>query len=139
MRVFVCALAVASAGLITGVSLRAGEKPPESYVKMMKDTNAAAQALRGHVEAKDYDAIATDAMTLKKLFADTEAFWAPRKTDDAIGFSKTGAKAAADLETAAKARNEDGVTTAAKAVTATCTGCHAAHRERLPDGSSEIK
>jgi cytochrome c556 len=139
MRVFVCALAVASAGLIAGVTLRAGEKPPESYVKLMKDTNSAAQALRGHLEAKDYDAIATDAMTLKKLYADTEAFWAARKTEDAIGFSKTGAKAAADLETAAKTKNEEGVTTAAKAVTGTCTGCHTAHRERLPDGSSEIK
>jgi hypothetical protein len=139
MRVLVCALAIASAGLIAGVTLRAGEKPPESYVKLMKDTNTAAQALRGHVEAKDYGAIAADAMTLKKLFADTEAFWAARKTEDAIGISKTGANAAADLETAAKAQNDEGVTTAAKAVTGTCTGCHTAHRERLPDGTSEIK
>jgi hypothetical protein len=139
MRVFVWALAAASAGLLAGVSLRAGEKPPESYVKLMKDTNAAAQALRGHVQAKDYDAIATDAATLKSLFADTEAFWTPRKAEDAIGFAKTGASAAADLESAAKARDEEKVGTAARAVNGTCQGCHTAHRERLPDGTSEIK
>ena len=82
---------------------------------------------------------AGDAATLKTMFADIEKFWTARKADDAIGFAKTGAKSAADLETAAKAKNEEGVATAARAVNGTCMGCHAAHRERLPDGSSEIK
>jgi hypothetical protein len=117
----------------------AGEKPPESHVKLMKDTNTAAQALRGHVPAKDYDGIAADAAALKKLFADAEAFWTVRKIDDAIGFSKAGAKAAADLEASAKTKNEEAIAAAARAVNGTCQGCHAAHRERLPDGSSEIK
>jgi mono/diheme cytochrome c family protein len=137
MRVYVSeTLAVAAVGV---VSLLAGERPPESYVKLMKDTNTAAQTLRGHVQAKDYDGIAADAAALGKLFADTEGFWTARKADDAIGFSKTGAKASADLEAAARAKNDDGVATAARAVNGTCMGCHTAHRERLPDGSSEIK
>ena len=105
----------------------------------MKDTNTASQSLRGHVPAKDYDGIAADAAALRKLFADTEAFWAARKVDDAIGFAKMGGRAASDLETAAKARNDDAVATAARSVNGTCMGCHTAHRERLPDGSSEIK
>jgi cytochrome c556 len=129
-------LAVAVFGVVT---VLAAEKPPETYVKLMKDTNAAAQSLRAHVQAKDYDGIAADAAALRKLFTDTEAFWAARKADDAIGFAKTGGKAASDLETAAKAKNEDGVATAARSVNGTCMGCHTAHRERLPDGSSEIK
>ena len=73
------------------------------------------------------------------MFADIEKFWTPRKTEDAIGFAKAGAKGAAELETAAKAKNEEGVAAAARAVNGTCMGCHTAHRERLPDGSSEIK
>ena len=137
MRVYLSTmLGIAALGV---VAMLAAEKPPESYVKLMKDTNTAAQALRGHVQAKDYDGIAADAVALKKLFGDTEAFWTLRKADDAIGFSKTAAKASADLETAARARNDDGVATAARAVNGTCMGCHTAHRERLPDGSSEIK
>jgi len=129
-------VAVAAMGV---VAMLAAEKPPESYVKLMKDTNTAAQGLRGHVQAKDYDGIAADAGALKKLFAESEAFWTSRKADDAIGFAKSGAKAAADLETAARAKNDDNIATAARAVNGTCMGCHTAHRERLPDGSSEIK
>jgi hypothetical protein len=136
MRVYLSAAALAAAGVIT---VMAGEKPPEAHVKLMKEANAAGAALRGHVQAKDYDGIAADAATLKPLFADIEKFWTERKAEDAVGFAKTGVKGVADLDTAAKAKSEDGVAAAARAVNGTCTGCHAAHRERLPDGSSEIK
>lgn len=136
MRVYLSAAALMAAAAIT---VMAGEKPPEAHVKLMKDINAAAGELRTHSQAKDYDAIAADAAKLKPLFADVEKFWTARKADDAIEFAKTGAKGAADLETAAKTKNEEGVTAAAKAVSGTCQGCHTAHRERLPDGSSEIK
>ena len=129
-------LAIAAAGV---VAVLAAERPPEAYVKLMKDTNTAAQSLRGHAQAKDYDGIAADAAALRKLFSDAEAFWTTRKADDAIGFAKAGGKAASDLETAAKAKNEDGVATAARSVNGTCMGCHTAHRERLADGSSAIK
>jgi cytochrome c556 len=136
MRVYLCAAALVAAGVMT---VMAGEKPPEAHVKLMKDANTTATALRGHVTGKDYDAIAADAAALKPLFADIEKFWTARKADDAIGFAKTGVKSVSDLETAAKAKNEEGVTAAARAVNGTCMGCHAAHRERLPDGTSEIK
>ena len=136
MRTYLSTVAIAAAAVLT---VLANEKPPESHVKLMKDTNAASTELRGHVQAKDYDAIAADAATLKPLFAEIEKFWTGRKADDAIGFAKTGAKSVADLETAAKAKNEEGVSAAARAVNGTCLGCHTAHRERLPDGTSEIK
>ncbi|HTK28508.1 MAG TPA: hypothetical protein VL309_03100 [Vicinamibacterales bacterium] len=121
------------------IAVMAGEKAPDSYVKNMKDTNAAAQNLRKSVTAKDYAAVAKDAATLKELFGTTEAFWTERKTDDAIAAAKAGVKAATDLEAAANAKDEAGVTESAKAVQATCKTCHDAHRERLPDGTSEIK
>lgn len=136
MRLYLSAIAIAAAGVLT---VMAAEKPPEGHVKLMKDTNAASTVLRGHVQAKDYDAIAADAATLKPLFADIEKFWTGRNADDAIGFAKTGAKSVGELETAAKAKNEEGVATAARAINGTCMGCHTAHRERLPDGTSEIK
>ena len=116
----------------------AGEKPPESYVKNMKDTNAAAQELRKNLDAKNYDAVATNAATLKTLFETTQSFWEARKMEDAVGFAKSGAKAAADLETAAKAKNDEAVASQGKTLLATCKTCHDVHRERLPDGTSEI-
>jgi cytochrome c556 len=139
MRIYRVPALVVAAGVLAAITIRAAEKPPEAHVKLMKDTNTTAAALRGHVQAKDYDAIAGDATTLKTAFADIEKFWTARKVDDAIGFAKTGAKSAADLEAAAKAKNEEGVAAAARALNGTCLGCHAAHRERLPDGTSEIK
>ena len=122
-----------------GFTVVAGEKPPESYVKNMKETNAAAQELRKNVEAKNYEAIAKNAATLKTLFANTQSFWEERKMEDAVGFAKNGAKAAADLEAAAKARDEATVASTNKALQDSCKTCHDVHRERLPDGTSEIK
>jgi cytochrome c556 len=122
-----------------GVTLIAGEKPPESYVKNMKETNAAAQELRKNLDAKNYDAIAKNAATLKTLFENTQSFWESRKMDDAVELAKNGGKAAGELETAAKSKNDDAVQAAAKTLNGTCKTCHDAHRERLPDGTSEIK
>jgi hypothetical protein len=122
-----------------GLAVLASEKPPESYVKNMKDTNAANNSLRKNVEAKDYDGVAKDASTLQGLFSTTEEFWTKRNVDDAVAAAKSAVKAATDLETAAKAKDSAAVADAAKAVNGSCKTCHDAHRERLPDGTSEIK
>ncbi len=124
---------------VLGLTVYAGEKPPESYVKNMKDTNAASRSLKDNVDAKNWDAAATDAAKLKTLFEETTSFWQKRNAEDAVTAAKAGSTAAADLEKAAKAKNEQGVVAAQKALTGTCKTCHDAHRERLADGSSEIK
>ena len=134
-----CGWLTLGAAVIFGVAVMAGEKAPDSYVKNMKDTNAAAQSLRKNVEAKDYEGVSKDAATLKTLFGNTEEFWTKRNADDAVAAAKAGEKAAADLETAAKAKNEAGVAEASKTLQGACKTCHDAHRERLPDGTSEIK
>ena len=133
------ALLTLCAAAATALTLAASEKAPDSYVKNMKDTNVAMQELRRGLDAKDYDTIARGAGTLRALFETTQKFWEDRKTEDAITVAKNAAKAAGDLETAAKAKNEEAVAASAKIVQGSCKTCHDAHRERLPDGSSEIK
>jgi mono/diheme cytochrome c family protein len=91
------------------------------------------------VTANNFDAVANDAATLKRSFATALEYWTAKKADDAIGLARGGAKAADDLESAAKAKNAEGVTAAQRALGATCGTCHTAHRERLQDGSFEIK
>ena len=137
MRAHTGWLAICAAA--SALTVAASEKPPDSYVKNMKDTNVAAQELRKGLDAKDYDAVAKQAATLKDLFDSTLKFWEDRKTDDAVTVAKNATKAAADLETAAKAKNEADVAAAARIVQGSCKTCHDAHRERLPDGSSQIK
>src|SRR5438309_7838017 len=50
-----------------GLTIVASEKPPESYVKNMKETNAAAQELRKNLDANDYEGVAKNAAALKTL------------------------------------------------------------------------
>lgn len=131
--------AVAVCAVVLGLPVRANEKPSEAYQNAMKNLGAANQSLRNNVTAKDYDAVAKDAATFKASFATALAFWTAKKVDDAVTLAQNGAKGAADLEAAAKAKNEEGVAAAQKAVGSTCAACHMAHRERLQDGTFEIK
>ena len=97
--------------------------------------NVVETSLRAHMKAKDYRGIAADAATLRANFVRVQAYWAERKTADAIEFSKAGIKAATDLEAAAKAQDDAHVSASATAVAATCRGCHQAHRAvQLADG-----
>ena len=136
-------LAVAFATVLVAI-----EKPPKELQDLMKsngsivdislgiersavDAKGAAVAqpsLRGHIKAKDYDAIASDAKTLNENFAKIEVFWTQRNVDDAITISKAAVKASADLEAAAKAKDDMSISSSANAVAATCRDCHQAHR-----------
>ena len=134
-------LSTVALATVFGLNVVANEKPTADFQNLMKSNAAASgpMGLRGHVPAKDYDAIAKDAATLKGNFDKIEEFWTKKKVDDAVTFAKNGKKAADDLEKAAKAKDDAAVTAANTALTGTCGGCHMAHRERLPDMSFEIK
>ena len=124
---------------LCGLTLMANEKPPEAYSNAMKAIQAANTSLRGNVTAKNYDGIAKDAASLKAAFTTVEQWWTAKKTEDAIAAAKAGVKGATDLEAAATAKNDEGITAAQRAMAGTCMGCHNAHRERLADGTFEIK
>jgi cytochrome c556 len=130
---------VLGAVMLLGLSVAANEKPSAAYSQAMKDIQSAQGAMRTAVTAKDYDAIAKAAATFKASFDTAEAFWTAKKADDAIAASKAGVKGATDLAAAAAAKNDEGIAAAQRAVGATCAGCHMAHRERLADGTFEIK
>src|SRR5215471_18161016 len=117
------------------------EKAPESYSSAMKTFGATAQNLRKDAAAspKDYEALAREAAAMKGAYATAVAFWTEKKVEDALQISRNGAKAAADLEAAVKAKDDAAIATAAAAATGTCAGCHMAHRVRNDDGTYEIK
>src|SRR5262245_54718059 len=132
-------VAVCAAGVFGMAILVANEKPPAEYVKAMKEINSANQALRSHLKEKDYDAIAKDAAALKPPFEAGLKFWSDKKVEDATGWAKEALKAAEDLEAAAKAKNDDGIAAAQRALGGTCRTCHTAHRAQTADGAYEIK
>jgi hypothetical protein len=143
----VCAI---SAVVALGLALHANEKPSAEYQKAMQDIGAAAQQLRADIkelqglverggDPPSYMAVEKDTAILKAAFATIVAFWNAKKTDDAMKLANAAAKATADLETAVKEMDFEGITKAAGAMSGTCNPCHTAHRERLPDGTFEIK
>ncbi len=137
-RTVVLALMVAGV-VVLGLNVIANEKPTAEFQNLMKSNSAANAALRTQIAAKDHSGVAASAATLKDNYAKMEAYWTAKKVDDAIAFSKAGAKGAADLEAAAKAMSDEGIAAANKVVASTCGGCHMAHREQLPDKTYEIK
>ena len=131
--------AAVCAAVIVGFTVMANEKPSPEYQAAMKDLGATNAALRGNVTAKDYAAIEKNAATFKASFTVADACWTAKKADDAVKLAKDGLKRAADLDAAAKAKNDDGIVAAPRGIGGTCRGCHMVHRETLPDMTYEIK
>jgi cytochrome c556 len=121
-----------------GASLSAAEKPTENYTKLMRTAGASMQSIGKNADAKNYDAIAADAATLKSTFTEVGKFWTEKKIETALTACRATFQAASDLETAAKAKNDEGIATARKALGGGCQSCHMQHREKTADGF-EIK
>ena len=115
------------------------EKPTPAMQAIMKSNTDASTALNAHVEEGDYDAIVRDAATYKQNFAYIEAFWTNKQVDGAVTLSRSGLMAAADIETAALARDDAAVMKAMAVLAGTCGVCHKQHREQLPDKTYEIR
>jgi hypothetical protein len=139
-------LLTACLALTSPFVLQATEKPPEGYQAAMKEIAAANAALRKHVQEieaagayPDYNPIEKDAAALKEPLQTALAFWTSKHSDDAVGELQTALKLVDELETARKEKNYDALMTAAANFGKVCGTCHTAHREKLPDGSYEIK
>jgi hypothetical protein len=137
-----------TAGAVAMLTLTvwASEKPSASYQMAMKSLGATNQALREHIKAveaagayPDYMPIEKDAATMKVAFAAAITFWQEKKVDEAVSLAQAGAKGVEDLQSAMKEKDYDGVVMAAASIGKTCATCHMAHREKLEDGTFEIK
>lgn len=132
-----------AAAVAFGVSVMAidTERPTPEHQNLMRSNAAltSVSGIRAKIEAKDYDAIANDAVALQGNLAKVEAFWTPRKVADAIEFARSAIKAAGELEAAAKAKDDKRILRAQRTVTLVCNQCHQAHRLIVPlEGRFEI-
>jgi hypothetical protein len=124
-------------GVLAGVAMTA-EPPPPEYVKAMRDIRASMDSAAKAVEASDFEAVVKHAALVEDAFTYVEGYWTG-KAEDAVRWSKIAGKAASDLGSAATVPSLEGIAFSSKELTDTCAACHAAHRERLPDGSFQIK
>ncbi len=125
--------------LLLTLMVGAAEKPSPEYVKAMKDLSGVMQALDHPGAAEDFALGERSAATAKQALAIIRKYWDAKVTTDAVKLADVGIKAAIDLGVAASLSSAEGVEVAVKDLGATCTACHKAHRDKLADGSFEIK
>jgi cytochrome c556 len=109
------------------------------YNAIMKDVAATFPSLKKNLDANNGAAAAEDAAKLQKFFTETEEFWTPLNTQDAVGFSKRAQEAAAAIGTAAKANDMKTANASYATLQRACGSCHSAHRDELTGGGYTIK
>ena len=125
------------AGVLAGTASFAQQKRP--YNELMKDVASTYASVKKNLDANAAPAAAADAAKLQTLFKETEDFWTQFKTKDALDAAKGAQDAAAAIGAAAKANNIQKAQTSYNGVGKFCAGCHASHREQMPDKSYKIK
>src|SRR5262245_17739859 len=94
---------VAMAGIVAGATAFAQQHRP--YKEIMKDVGATWASLKKNLDANSGAAAAQDAAKLGGLFTETEAFWTPLETKDAMNYAKNARTGLATIGAAAKAND----------------------------------
>ena len=110
----------------------------EAFQKVMRAVGPAAAALRPAVEASNAEVASKNAAILQKGFADTEAFWKPKKAEPTL-WAQNARKEAEALQASITAGNWTDAKAHATTVAQACGQCHGVYRERFDDGSFRIK
>jgi hypothetical protein len=125
--------------LVASATAFAQQQPHRLYNAIMKDVAATFPSLKKNLDANNGAAAAEDAEKLQKFFGETEAFWTPLNTQDAVRLSKKAQEVAGAISTAAKANDMKTANASYATLQRTCGGCHSAHREEITGGGYTIK
>ena len=120
------------AAVFAGATLWAQQ--PRAHNLIMKDVQATFANLKKNLDANSAAAAADDAAKLEGLFKETQAFWTPLNTKDAMNFAKEAADAAAVVGAAAKGNDIKMAQTSYSKIQPNCAGCHFSHREETGKG-----
>ena len=111
----------------------------DDYSKAMKDVGTVSAALRKSIATPSEADAAAASVRLESTFKDVQAYWENKKVDDATGFAKNAVAAVEAVSKAVAAHDMAAAGAANQTLAGTCTACHTAHRDRLPDGSFKMK
>ena len=120
------------AGVLAASIASAQQRRP--YDQIMKDVGATFANLKKNLDMNSAAAAATDAAKLEGLFMETEAFWAPLNTGDAVGFAKGAREASGAVGAAAKRNDIKSAQASYAVIQKSCANCHFAHREDTGKG-----
>src|SRR6516162_6083207 len=130
--VLILIVVIAIGVFCAGTTVSAQQHRP--YNEIMKDVGATFASLKKNLDENSGTPAADDAAKLQRLFTETEAFWAPLDTQDAVNFAKRARDAAAAVGAAAKGNNMKAAQTSYSVIQKSCANCHFAHREETGKG-----
>ena len=130
-------LAVLSCAALLSVAAIAQDHA--EFQGLMKSAGGNFGSLRKSVPAKQGPEAAASAEKLAAVFEKVQAHFAEHDMEDGVNFAKTAHEASQDLASAANSGNWDKAAADLKEIGGTCQGCHAAHREKMPDGTYKMK
>src|SRR6266850_729444 len=134
-RIAVSVIVIAAFAAV-GMTLPAQNR---AYDQVMKDVAPTYANLKKNLDSSAFAVAAEDAAKLESLFKETETFWTPFKTRDALDFAKSVQLAAKNVGAAAREMNGQKAQAAYAGIGKSCKGCHDSHRETMPDKSFKIK
>ncbi len=114
------------------------DEATDEYKKLMQPVAAANMRLQRSIQT-DLNAAAEAASDMQAALVKIEEYWTQKNTADAIGFAKNAQAIVKEVHDAAAAGNKDAAVAAAGKIGAACGSCHMVHRERLPDGTFQLK
>ena len=109
------------------------------YSSWMKTVGATSGSLRKSLDAKNKDAAVTDARRLQETFKQVHDYWQKKNVEDAMKLAMDAENAFKDVADQTAADKFEDAAASLRKASATCAGCHTAHRERAGDGSWKIK
>ena len=124
---------------LTALGLMALAQDEGDYQKWMKTVGATSGSLRKNLEAKNGEAASADAKKLQEVFEQVHGYWQKKNVDDAMKFAMDARDGYREVAEQASAGKFDEASATLKKTSATCGGCHMAHREKATDGSWKIK
>jgi len=118
---------IAMVGILAGASVWAQQRRTHDLI--MKDVQATYANLKKNLDANNTAGAVDDVAKLQGLFKETEAFWAPLNTQDAVNFAKSAQEDAGAVAAAVKANDMKKAQESYATVRENCAGCHFSHRE----------
>jgi uncharacterized protein YcnI len=109
------------------------------YSKAMKDINTAFMSLQRANASMNHSQGEKDAQALSDAFKNVQAYWEAKKVDDAVTFAKGAVAAAEATVKASGVMDMTTLTSSQQKLTASCAGCHMAHRTRNADNTYSMK
>ena len=101
---------------------------------VMKDIGATFASVGRNLNANSAVAAAEDAARLEALFQETERWWAPLNTKDALKYARFARDGAAAVRAASSRGDIDMAKESYATIRSACTGCHFTHREEISNG-----